>query len=1003
MATRDNRHPIDKPGKNGQKPGKRWQKLADAAYVAWQKKRFGRQLELLVEACEVAKNFAPGDYRLTYSLSSLGDVLLWKGDPKNALPLLRGALRSAMAAEKKNNQEIASRLMELANCYADLNKFNLSIKYFNDASVFLKRLKADNPVVLRYHELFFHTLFSRGTYLMSKNKYGEAHEALALALKSIKPTMKSCQLRKARVKAGMAVCRQYTGDFQRALSLYDRTIDLHLNGAVATVDDIKYLSYYIREIGKSGKHARAALKLEKKLLRAAELALAGKRLTRAPRRPTKETLHARAVSDPYRWLEDLAGEKTQRWIDAQCDYSAFYLSHLPGRFEITNKLLNAYSSPSYSVPVRRKNRYFFQSHKRSQPQTALFTFGRVGETPRLVVEPAKLVNGENRWISGYFISPDSRYFAYGVNEGGSDWLEWFVYDMSKGKLLSDHLTGSKDDFVVWSKDSKSFFYVRFARPRDNVLRTAVNRCPGIYLHRLGTDQESDTLVYRRDDKPDWYLGLGSDTERKVLVIGAWHEKDTNNRVFAKRFSKLKAPAEAVFPDADARYHFVDASDGQLFFITDKDAPRRRLVAAPLSGGSATARDGEVPPGRGSATARDGEVPPGRGRATARDGEAPPALREVIPERDAVLLGVLNAGKTLVAHYLTEQHSRLLRFSKRGRLLGEIALPFEGTVTEVNCTIDDKELFFGITSFTTPEVICRHDLERGKTTIVLKPRNGFDGSRFVTRQVYVASRDGTMFPMLLAHKRNLKRTGDNPTLLAGYGGFNVNMTPAYSYDIAAWLDMGGVYALPALRGGGEYGSKWHRLGSGKNKQNTFDDFISAAEWLIESGITQSKKLAISGASNGGLTVGAVLTQRPNLFGAAVVCNGLFDMLRFHLSTLAWTWHAEFGSIKKRSDFEIIWKYSPYHRIASASYPATLIIAGELDDRVLPWHSYKFAAALQHAQKGKAPVLLKVERHEGHGASRPSDRLADQLVFLAFALGMEETPGKTGAPPRRARAT
>ncbi|HEY9788743.1 MAG TPA: prolyl oligopeptidase family serine peptidase [Candidatus Obscuribacterales bacterium] len=952
----------------GKSATERWQRLADAAYQSWKEGNFQRYEKMVRRAFAVAERFQQGDERLTHSLLSLGNLLLWQNRIEEAGPLLLSGLNSARLGSSPNSDYMMRALVAAGNYYLALEDFRSAQKYFLEAH---QRCRTKKRLMKALAggccDGLYRLNFNRASAQMSRRRYATAYTYFQRALSVLHESVDQQQLRTIRALSGMAACAQRSKQLEMALPVLRRLLNLCESSGEATADDIKYIAGILHQLKKQALESKgnaSAIKtlenLDAKLRKAAQNALHTARPASARRLRISEKHHGIAVADPYRWLEKLDSEEVEKWISAQSEYTALYLSSLPGRGEITSMLLRNYSSPSYSVPVKAGSHYYYKVYGRNQPQTALFRRARMSGKGKMVVDPKLLIDSDDQWITNYFLSGNGRYMAFGVSEYGSDWQFWRIYDLKRERLLNERIDGLKDDYVIWSNDGKGFFYVKFKTPRGASLRTAVSRMPAVYYHRIGTRQEDDILVYERPDKPHWYLGLGSSSDGKWLIIGAWHNKNAHNRIFVKPTSSLSAKAIPLFPDADARYIFVDAVGDELLFVTDKDAPLRRLISVSIRG--------------------------------MRE-------KELIAQSTDVLLAAAVAGNKILAHYLKKQHSRLSEFSLKGEFLRHIALPFAGTVTEISAAPQVKEAFIALTSFTDPPGIYVRHATSAKVQAVLKPRFAAARSRYTTKSAYFTSPDGTKVPIFVVCQKDLPRDGNNPTLLYGYGGFAVNMTPSYSYDVMTWIEMGGVYAVPALRGGGELGSDWHRNGTGVLKQNTFEDFIAAAEWLIQQGYTQPDKLAIMGASNGGLTVGAAITRRPDLFKAAIIINGLLDMLRFHRSTLAWTWHAEFGTPKNKSDFSVLYAYSPLHRVSHRhAYPATLILAGEMDDRVVPWHSYKFAAALQHAQNGANPVLLRVERKEGHGSIRPSDRVADQLLFLMQALGMR-SPSASGAKNRR----
>jgi prolyl oligopeptidase len=546
--------------------------------------------------------------------------------------------------------------------------------------------------------------------------------------------------------------------------------------------------------------------------------------------------------------------------------------------------------------------------------------------------------------------------AYGIQDGGSDWRTWRIKDIEADKVLEDELKWVKFSGVSWTKDGEGLFYSRYDEPGKDERFQSLNLNQKIFYHRVGTPQSEDVLVYCRPDHPDWGFQTDVTEDGDYLIITVWKGTDDKYRILYKDLNEPYGMPVELIDNFDHEYTFV-GNDGPVFFFqTDLDAPKKRLIAIDV-------------------------------RTPARE-----AWKQVIPEAENVLRSVSFVGNMFVAEYLKDAHTQVLLYSPDGELIEEVALPGIGTASGFGGKRTDTETFYSFSSFAVPPSVYRFDLITRKSRMLRRAQVKFDPDSYVTKQVFYNSKDGTRVPMFITHKKDLKLDGGNPTLLYGYGGFNIPLTPGFSVSRLAWMEMGGVFAAANLRGGGEYGEQWHQAGTKLNKQNVFDDFVSAAEWLIEHRYTDASKLAIQGGSNGGLLVGACMTQRPDLFAACLPAVGVMDMLRFHKFTAGRFWVDDYGSAEDREQFKAIYAYSPYHNLkAGTAYPATLVTTADTDDRVIPAHSFKFAARLQECHAGDAPVLIRIETRAGHGAGKPTakiiEEIADQWAFLVKNLGMK----------------
>jgi len=670
--------------------------------------------------------------------------------------------------------------------------------------------------------------------------------------------------------------------------------------------------------------------------------------------------HGTRVPDPYRWLEDPDSPESRAWIEAQNRLTAAYLAEIPARRAIRERLTKLWNYPKYGTPFRKGRRYFFFKNDGLQNQSVLYKQASLTADPETLLDPNLLSEDGTVALSTLAVSDDGRLLAYGTSASGSDWEEFRVRDIATGQDRTDHLKWIKFSGASWSKDGVGFFYSRYPEPTDKAL-TDVNRFQRLYYHRLGADQAQDVLVYERPDQPDWGMNAEVTDDGRYAVLQVWLGTDRRNRVYyldlkdAKR-PKVTGDVVRLLDDFDASYAFV-GNDGPVFyFLTDLDAPRKRVIAIDTRH-------------------------PERARR-----------REIIPQGPDVLDGVQIIHDTFVANYMHDASSRLRLFALDGRFVKDLPLPTLGSIGGISGERRDDEMFYAFTSFLYPTTIFRYDFKSGVTSTFKAPAIDFDPSGYETKQVFYTSKDGTRVPMFITHKKGLRLDGSNPTYLYGYGGFNISLTPSFSVAMLAWLEMGGVYAVPNLRGGGEYGEEWHQAGMHDKKQNVFDDFIAAAEYLIAQGYTSTPKLAIAGGSNGGLLVGAAITQRPELFGAALPAVGVMDMLRFHKFTIGWAWVTDYGSADSAAQFPYLYKYSPLHNIrVGTRYPATLVTTADHDDRVVPGHSFKFTAALQAAQAGPQPVLIEIETKAGHGAGKPTSKLieeqADRFAFLVKNLAVE----------------
>ena len=668
-----------------------------------------------------------------------------------------------------------------------------------------------------------------------------------------------------------------------------------------------------------------------------------------------------SIADPYRWLEDDNSAETKAWVEAQNKVTFAYLESLPMRDRITKRLTELWTYERYGLPHKEGPWYVFSRFAEGNKQPIVYRAKTLNAPPvkeNILIDPHAFAADGTIAISGLGFTKDGSKVAYGVSAGGSDWIEWRVRDVASATDLPDVIKWSKFSGASWLPDGSGFYYSRFAEPKTGDELQAVNQNQKVYFHRLGTPQSADTLVYERPDQPDWMFSADVTEDGRYLLIYQFEGTEPKNRIFVRDLAQPDSPFRPLVDAFDAEYAVVGNDEDTFYVRTNNGAPRARLVAIDL------------------------ESPASAGWKT------------LITEPDGrdVLASVSMVGDTFLAVVRTHAHEIAKVYARDGAFVRDVPMPGIGSIGSFAGKRTDAESFFAFTSFTYPTTIFRYDLASGGVSVFKRPETAFAPDGYETRQVFYKSKDGTEVPMFITHRKGLVLDGTNPTYLYGYGGFDISMTPGYSAGNAGWLEMGGVYAVANIRGGGEYGKTWHDEGRLKNKQNVFDDFIAAAEYLVDAKYTSPAKLAIGGGSNGGLLVGAALTQRPDLFAAALPAVGVLDMLRFHKFTIGAAWRSDYGDPDVREDFDVLLKYSPLHNIKPGThYPATMITTGDHDDRVVPAHSFKFAAALQAAQGGPKPILIRIETSGGHGAGKPIGKViqekADQWAFLAHQLGMK----------------
>jgi prolyl oligopeptidase len=668
--------------------------------------------------------------------------------------------------------------------------------------------------------------------------------------------------------------------------------------------------------------------------------------------------HGVKVADPYRWLEtDVRTSKdVADWVTAENKITFDYLAAIPEREPIRKELTTLWNYEKYSVPFKRGTRYFFSKNNGLQNQSVVYTVDKWTDTPRVLLDPNTWSKDGTVALGGLEISDDAKYAAYSVAEAGSDWHVIRVVDVATSQPLPDEIKWVKFSGISWTKDDKGFFYSRFPAVETGKTYQSLNRDQKVYYHRLGMPQSDDVVVWYDAAQPEWNYGAEVSEDGRYLIITTTQGTAAKNQVHVKDLQDPYAMPVAIVDKIENDYSFA-GNDGQvLYFRTDLNAQKGRLIAIDL-------------------------------RNSAREN-----WKELIPENDAKLQGVGYVGHRFVANYLRDAHSEIRLFDTAGKLVRNVALDGIGSAGGFNGRSDDNETFYNFSSYATPPSVYRYDIATGEKQLLFRAKVAMKPDDYEVKQVFYTSKDGTKVPMFISYKKGLKLNGQNPALLYGYGGFDISMTPGFSISRLTWMNMGGVYAVANLRGGGEYGEAWHEGGMKLHKQNVFDDFIAAGEYLVKNGYTKPAKLAIQGASNGGLLIGAVENQRPDLFGATLPAVGVMDMLRFNQFTAGRYWVDDYGSAANSDEFKALYAYSPYHNVKPGTkYPATLITTADTDDRVVPGHRFKYAAAIQEAQSGPAPVLIRIETRAGHGGGKPTAKIieetTDQLAFLVKNLSMK----------------
>ena len=680
-----------------------------------------------------------------------------------------------------------------------------------------------------------------------------------------------------------------------------------------------------------------------------------------PRVEHTDTYHGIAVSDPYRWLEDVDSAATKKWVQAQQQQTEAYMKQLPWREQIRRRLDGLQNYEKYGTPEEWGGRLFYRYNSGLQNQSVFYVVDDPANAPdkaRVLLDPNTMSSDGTVAVSGWAFSKDGRYMAYGTAEAGSDWNVWHIKDVASGKDLKDELRWVKFSGARWDGSSQGFFYSRYPAPQKGGDLKAVNHNHTLYYHRVGTPQSQDRKILALPQHPDWNIGATVSEDGRWLCALSEDPVTDMVTMWVKRLD-VPDDAFAVLPNAgEAHFYPVDIDGDVLTVRSDYQAPNFRLLSCDLS-----------------------------------QPQKQWQWRELVPERKMPLSDAVRAGGSLFLNYYRDAHNCIERYTLQGERIEEIALPGLGSASVCEALHGDEHTYISFANFTTPAAIYRYDLPDGKLSVWRKPQLTFDDKQYTTEQVFFTSADGCRVPMFISSKKGLKKDGTVPVLMYGYGGFNIGLSPFFSTIGMKWMEMGGAYVVVNLRGGDEYGAKWHEMGTKTQKQNVFNDFIAAGHYLVDHKYTTPQRLAIMGGSNGGLLVGACLNQAPGLFGAAVPQVGVMDMLRFSKFTIGYYWVPDYGDVGKEDEFKALYAYSPYHNVTQGTYyPPTLITTADHDDRVYPAHSFKYAAAMQHAQAGGDPILIRIETRAGHGGGKPTakrlDEAADILAFLIKALHMED---------------
>jgi prolyl oligopeptidase len=654
------------------------------------------------------------------------------------------------------------------------------------------------------------------------------------------------------------------------------------------------------------------------------------------------------VADPYRWLEDDTSAQTEEWVKAQNEVTFGYLGSIPFRGKIEERLTEIWNYPKVTSPYKRGGWYYYSKNDGLQNQYVVFRKDKLEGEEQMVLDPNTFSEDGTVALTSFNPSMDGKYIGYGISRGGSDWNEFYILNADDLTPLDDHLEWIKFSGMSWYEDG--FFYSRYPKPEKGDELSGQNLNNKVYYHKIGEPQDKDVLVYEDPDHPDWGFGAYVTDDKKLLLLSIVESTD-GNKLYFRKMKDSDKDFIPIVDNFDNNFIPIEHIKGTLYVMTDIDAPKYRLIAINLKN-----------PGKEN-------------------------WKEILPEQEEVLSSISMVGNKIIANYMKDAHDVIQIFDLQGEYLYDLDVPVLGSIGGFGGRLEDTETFYVVTSFTTPSTIYRYDIETNVSEEYNRSKVDFDPSLYETKQVFYTSKDGTDIPMFIVYKKGLELDGNNPTLLYGYGGFNISLTPSFRISRLVLLESGFVFAMANLRGGGEYGEEWHQAGTKLNKQNVFDDFIAAAEYLIDNKYTSSDKLAIQGGSNGGLLVGAVINQRPDLFSVALPAVGVMDMLRYHKFTIGKYWATDYGTSEDSKEmFEYLYKYSPLHSIRNdMEYPAVLVTTADHDDRVVPAHSFKYIATLQENYQGINPVMIRIETKAGHGAGKPTSMIIEEYADLwAFTM-------------------
>jgi len=671
---------------------------------------------------------------------------------------------------------------------------------------------------------------------------------------------------------------------------------------------------------------------------------------------TMDVFFGEKVPNPYKWLEDDRSEATEKWVSKQNRFTYSYVDKLSQRAKIKSRLEELWSYKRYSAPIKKGKYYYYLQNDGLQNQDVLVRQEGLDGEAEVVLNPNTFSRDGTSSLGSFNFSPNGKYLAYQKSVGGSDWHDIHILDLESGRELNDKISWVKFSEVSWIDGG--FYYARFPAPAAGEEGTVLAKNQTVYFHQLGTDSSKDKTLYFDRAHPSRGFIINATADNATLILESWDSSGGNSLAIQNNNDKVPT-FNSIVADFKNNYNYIGNIEGELYFLTNADAPNKRILSI---------------------------------RA---DKLAKPAWKTIIKEGEDVISSANIYGNRLVLSYIHNASSKLSIYSTDGKLKHEVSLPGIGTIQALAGNQDDNQAFFSFTSFTQPNTIYTLNIESGKTALYKQPKVAFDSEKYVTKQVWYKSKDGTKVPMFISHKKGLKMDGQRPTLLYGYGGFDISILPSFNTTRLSmapiFMENDGIFVVANIRGGGEFGSEWHKAGTKENKQNVFDDFIAGAEYLIDNNYTSSDKLAAYGRSNGGLLIAACLVQRPDLFKVALPAVGVLDMLHYEDFTIGWAWASDYGSVKDEAAYRYLKAYSPLHNAAPQNYPATLITTADHDDRVVPAHSFKFAAALQEAQTGEAPIMIRVGTSAGHGDGKSTEEkiseAADVLSFTFYNFGLD----------------